>query len=263
MSVRKIQRYGYIPDLKDHRDLMARFHSPSISQIPTFIDLRSKVPYIYDQGSLGSCTANAISANINFELIKQGQKPLMPARLFIYFNERKMEGTINQDSGAQIRDGFSSIANQGVCPETDWPYIVSKFAVQPPANCYTDASKHIVQQYLSLNDNAPALQDSLAAGFPFVFGFTVYESFESDTVASNGIVPMPKHNESIVGGHAVMGVGYNATNNKIQDVPAQTYIVQNSWGNDWGAKGFFFLPFSYIHNAGLADDFWTVRLLEV
>jgi len=261
MFPRTVQRYGWKRDLPDHRDFPALFHHQSVAQIPLFVDLRPQVPLIYDQSTIGSCTANAINADINLEMVKQGVKPLFGSRLFVYYNERSMEGTVNEDSGAQIRDGFSTISKLGVCPETDWPYDVNKFTIKPPDNCYTDGTKHLVKSYLSLNQNVTSLQDSLAAGYSFVFGFSVFESFEGNEVAKTGIVPMPHWREKMAGGHAVHAVGYNASNKEMNDVPPQHFIVQNSWGDQWGIKGYFYFPFSYISNAKLADDFWTVRLM--
>ena len=136
---RKIQRYGWVPDLPDHRDYLYAAPIEIFKALPASVDLRPGCPPVYSQGELGSCTANAIAGAIEFDQIKQGKIPFMPSRLFIYYNERAMEGTINSDSGAMIRDGVKSVANQGVCPESEWPYITSQFVLQPPARCYQDA----------------------------------------------------------------------------------------------------------------------------
>ena len=138
-----------------------------------------------------------------------------PSRLFIYYNERALEGTVGSDSGAQIRDGIKSVAQWGDCPETEWPYDISQFAIQPPQSCYADASKHLALVYESVDQDLNDLRGCLAAGFPFVFGFTVYQSFESDDVAQTGIVPMPRWFERPIGGHAVMAVGYDDASSTI------------------------------------------------
>jgi C1A family cysteine protease len=262
---RKVARYGWKPDLPDHRDLLAPpHHQFTAAKLPDYVDMRAQVPYIYDQKQLGSCTANSINAAINFEMVKQGKPALMGSRLFVYYNERAMEGDIDQDNGAQIRDGLTSVANQGVCLETEWPYDDGPdlFKTKPTDQCYKDALDHKVLQYLRLSNDPTAQQSSLAAGYPFVFGFTVFESFESDAVAKTGIVPMPHWREKAVGGHAVFSVGYNRTDKFINDIPPKTNIVQNSWSADWGAKGFFFLPFDFTNNPNRSDDFWTIRLVE-
>ena len=250
---RKIQRYGWIPDIPDHRDLM--FAAPMlVAGLPVKVDLRSKCPAVYDQGQLGSCTGNAIAGAIQFEEMKQAlPNKTTPSRLFIYYNERVIEGTVSQDSGAQIRDGMKTVATQGACYETTWPYIIQQFATKPPPACYVEAAKHLVKQYMRLGQNLAQMKGCLASGFPFVFGFTVYDSFESQAVATTGIVPMPGPTESALGGHAVMAVGYNDA--------TQRFIVRNSWGPKWGQKGYFEIPYSYLQDHSLASDFWTVRML--
>ena len=84
---------------------------------------------------MGSCTANAIAiaAVHQFDQMKQKKRRLFtPSRLFTYYNERDIEGTVNQDAGAMIRDGIKSIAKLGVAAETEWPDVIAKFATLPP-----------------------------------------------------------------------------------------------------------------------------------
>jgi C1A family cysteine protease len=179
----------------------------------------------------------------------------VPSRLFIYYNERSIEGTVASDSGAQIRDGIKSVNQQGACPEDLWPYVIASFAEQPPANCYTVAAQNKVKAYQRLTQNLNQMKACLASGYPFVFGFTVYESFESQTVAQTGVVNMPAASEQVLGGHAVVAVGY--------DDSQQRFIVRNSWGTGWGLQGYFTMPYSYLTQAhpALASDFWTIRLV--
>lgn len=252
MKPRKIHRYGWRPDLPDARDY--KFSLRLASPPPPHVDLRPQDSPIYDQGQLGSCTGNAIAGALQFERRRQNLSDFVPSRLFIYYNERASEGTIGQDSGAMIRDGISSVANQGACPEAEWPYDISKFADAPPAGDYTDALANRALQYERIdNSNLNDLKACLASGSPFVFGFTVYESFESQGVASTGIVPMPSPSESVLGGHAVMAIGY--------DDVSQRFIVRNSWGTGWGQSGYFTIPYAYLTSTDLADDFWTIKLV--
>jgi C1A family cysteine protease len=250
----KIQRYGWIHDLPDHRDQLYSAPITALQALPPKMDLTPQCPPVYDQGQLGSCTANSIGAAVEFEQMKQKLSEIfIPSRLFIYYNERAMEGTVDSDSGAQIRDGIKSVAKQGVCPETEWPYNIAKFKTKPPKNCYTDALKHRVVLYQRVTPVLNQLRGCLASGYPFVFGFTVYESFESPAVAKSGHAPMPKPSEQSIGGHAVMCAGY--------DDSKQWFIVRNSWGPNWGMKGYFTLPYAYVTDAQLASDFWTIRLV--
>jgi C1A family cysteine protease len=202
---------------------------------------------------LGSCTANAIGGAIEFDRMKQSLDDFVPSRLFIYYNERVIEGTVNADSGAQIRDGIKSVASLGVCPEPEWPYDITKFTQKPPAQAYTDAATDRAVSYQSLVQDLNQMKGCLASGYPFVFGFTVYESFENATVAQSGHAPMPAPSERAIGGHAVMAVGYEDAN--------QWFVVRNSWGPKWGLAGYFTLPFAYLIQSGLSSDFWTIRIV--
>ena len=252
---RKIARYGWIRDLPDQRDHLYAAPPEVLLNLPPSVDLRPKCPAVYDQGQLGSCTANAIAAALEFDQMKEKQANIfVPSRLFIYYNERKMEGTVNEDSGGQIRDGIKSVANQGDCPEDLWPYDITKFAVQPPQQCYQQALKFEAVQYQRLSQISNQLKGCLASGYPFVFGFAVYESFESQQVAQTGHAPMPAPTEASIGGHAVMAVGYDDSQN--------WFIVRNSWGIGWGMKGYFTLPYAYLLEQNLASDFWTIRVVS-
>ena len=247
VAVRTIQKYGWNPDLPDQRDFVYAAPTPYQQNIPTSVDLSKKCPPVYDQGQLGSCTANAIAAAVEFDQ----KTKFVPSRLFIYYNERVMEGTVASDAGAQIRDGIKSVATQGVPPESEWPYQIGSFSQQPPANVYSDAKADLVTLYQRLIPDLNTMQGCLASGFPFVFGFTVYESFEGAQVAKTGILSMPTSKEKTVGGHAVLAVGY--------DDATREFLVRNSWGPNWGLKGYFKMPYSYLLSAKLASDFWTIR----
>ena len=250
----QIQRFGWIPDLPDHRDQLYSAPVITLKVLPSRLDLTPRCPPVYDQGLLGSCTANAVGAAVQFEQMKQQlQEVFLPSRLFIYYNERAMEGTVRFDSGAQIRDGIKSVAKQGVCPEPEWPYRIAKFRTKPRKPCYLHALKHRVILYQRLVPTLNQLRGCLASGYPFVFGFTVYESFESRQVARTGHASMPLPDERVLGGHAVMAVGYSHAK--------QRFIVRNSWGSKWGLKGYFSLPYAYVTDPELAADFWTIRLV--
>jgi C1A family cysteine protease len=265
-GVRKIARYGWKPDLPDQRDYSYCVPPSVVQAIPGAVDLRLQCPPVYDQGNIGSCTANAIAAALEFDMMKQGLAAFTPSRLFIYYNERTMEGTVGSDSGAFIRDGIKSVASMGDCPETEWTYdgtaagagnifaAGAKAATAPDPGCYTDAVRHRALTYLSIDQNLADMKGCLASGYPFVFGFSVYESIESDTVALSGKIPMPSASEQVIGGHAVMAVGY--------DDIAQAFIVRNSWGAGWGQAGYGSIPYTYLLDDNLANDFWTIRTVS-
>jgi C1A family cysteine protease len=221
--------------------------------LPSLVDLRNICPDIYDQGQLGSCASNAMGGIFQFEQMKQQIPNFMPSRLFIYYNTRVIENTVNYDSGATMRGTLKTMVNSGVCPETMWTYNRC-FKKKPNDECYNVALNNQVLEYLSLQPSLYDIKQCLAQGFPVAFGISLYQSFMSENVARTGVVPMPDLiNESSLGGHAVVAVGYDDTRNCL--------IMRNSWGVNWGDRGYFYLPYTYI-TPGLSADFWTIRLVE-
>jgi C1A family cysteine protease len=251
---------GWLPDIPDHRD---RIYKPKAVK-PTLkvarkVDLRQQCPPIYDQGQLGSCTANALAAAFDFDRRKEGKRFMTPSRLFIYWNERNIEGTVDSDAGAQIRDGVKVLVELGTSPESEWPYNISKFTVKPPARAYTDALKNQALTYQRISrpvsDPASHMLACLNEGYPFVSGITVYESFESADTARTGVIPMPSTSETMLGGHAILIVGY--------DLAKQHFICRNSWGTEWGDNGYCYMPFDYLASSSLASDIWLICSVEV
>lgn len=240
------KKYGWKPDIPDQRDY---YHSTNVECTQDEVDLRDKCPPVYNQGNLGSCTANAIAAAYEYQEIQEDEEePFVPSRLFIYYNERDMEGTTQSDAGAAIRDGIKSIASVGVVPECDWPYDISKFTERPDDFCYKLCDFHRSVLYKRVQQDVDSLKACLSSGLPIVFGFAVYESF--NTIGEDGVMPIPKDDEKMEGGHAVMAVGYTDDN---------LFIVRNSWGDKWGDEGYFYMPMEYITDSKYCSDFWTVE----
>lgn len=257
------RKYNWIPDLPDQRDQLFSEKVTAPPEIPASIDLRHECSPVFNQGQIGSCTGNALAGALEFlekkELkkssAKKGQvftpgKFTHVSRLFIYYNERLIEGTTDQDAGAQLRDGVKALVQYGACRETTWKYSATQLLKKPSAKAYQEAKDHEISTYLRLQ-SLEEMKQCLASGFPFAFGFTVYESFESATVAKTGVMPMPKPSERTLGGHAVLAVGY--------DDEKEVLIVRNSWGTQWGMAGYFFMPYAYFEKKSLAQDFWTLR----
>jgi len=257
VPVRTVRKLGWKPDLPDFRDRVLSLPAEKTANLPSSVDLRKSEAFafeIYDQGSLGSCTANAIGAAFQYDQRKEGLVDSMPSRLFIYYNERAMEGSVDYDAGAYIRDGVKSVNKLGVCAESLWPYDESKFTAKPSDECYTEAAKNLCTEYARVTQTLDEMKACLSEGFPFVFGFTVFYSFFDQSVAETGMMSMPLENDPIAGGHAVLAVGY--------DDEKGCFIVRNSWGEGWGDQGFFYMPYAYIADPSLASDFWMMRTVE-
>ncbi len=242
-----------MPDLPDQRDFPFSKIQPEVAReaprLPASVDLRPKCPPVVDQGQLNSCTANALAGDVGFLELKDGVTFAPASRLFIWYNEREIEHTVQLNKGAAIRDGIKSLAKQGVCRESEWPYTSPKFAVAPPPACYHDATGRRITSYYRLS-TIDEMRVCLAKGYPFVFGFTVYPSFESPEVAKTGVAPMPGMGEAPTGGHAVVAVGY--------DDAKKRFLARNSWGTSWGMKGYFTIPYNYLADRNLSDDIWAV-----
>jgi len=233
--------------------------------LPPKADNRPGCSPVFDQGNEGSCTAHAgagiieyiqndaLSKNLSLD---QAPEEFIPgqfvsvSRQFIYAMERIVNNDLSEDAGATITDCAQVLHQYGVCPESVWPYLGSNEFVQPSDAAMAAAAQHKISQYAQLG-NLSQMKGALANGHCFMFGISVYESFESDQVAATGRVPMPDmDSEQFMGGHAVMAVGY--------DDSIQCLIVRNSWGSGWGDKGYFYLPYPYVTNSDLAHDFWVV-----
>ncbi len=249
------RKFGWVKDKPDKRDKMYADSVKIPKKLPSAADLRSEMPPVYNQGNINDCTGNAIAAAVEFDEIHQGMKQrFIPSRLFIYYNERATEGTVDKDAGGQIRDGIKSIITQGVPHEGLWAYEEKLLKVRPKNDAFTQGRRYKAVKYLRMNHDLDELRSCLASGFPFVFGIKVYASFVGQQVANTGVVDMPKKGEKVAGLHAVLAVGY--------DDKARRFIVRNSYGTDWGMNGYFSLPYAYLLDPELAHDFWTIRLVR-
>lgn len=232
-------------------------------QVPDKFNNGTKISYVFDQLQLGSCTANGIALSYDFCRVREGYPIMQPSRLFIYWNERNAEGTISTDSGAQVRDGIKSLNSLGVCAETLWTYDPTQFAVKPPDRAFTAALNNMLDSYAPINLlSANVIKSVIANSEPFPFGFTVFESFESDEVAASGVVPMPDiNNEGVLGGHCVSLIGYDDT--MIANGITGYYRCRNSWGKGWGDGGDFYLPYQFVNSGQFCSDAWNLKVAKI
>ena len=234
-------------DKVDTRDYKYQVSAKTTSNI---VDLRTHCSPIEDQGSLGSCTGQAIAGAIEL-LNKRNNKPTDVSRLFIYYYERLLLGTVNYDSGAYIRDGIKVTNKYGASLESYWPYNISKYKSQPVLEARNDALNRKVTRYERITKFDGCI-DALTNGYPIIMGFHVYSSFMANTVAKTGKMPYPNvKREKLLGGHAVLIVGYD----KIKKV----FITRNSWGSRWGDGGYFYMPFNVVKDTSMSGDFWIIK----
>jgi len=251
----KQRKYGLIADIPDHRDLKFKIVKKDLldklSSVPTSTSLKSKMPTeIYDQGQLGSCTANALAYNYRFLVSSD------PARLFIYWCERKREGTVQSDSGATLRDGMKVLHQRGVCEESLDPYNVDTFKKRPSSEAFKEATSHKITKYLRVDVTVDAIKEVLNTGFPVDIGFSVPQSFESEQMATDGFLLVPGPKEPIIGGHAVCICGYD--DNLTHNGQTGYFQVINSWGPNWGLGGYFWFPYAMM-KPSFVSDCWTIE----
>ena len=274
---------GWRRDLPDRRDLNLNIEKeknagikdmvktigvekPAADVIPSKMDLRDWCPDIVDQGQLGSCTANAAAGLLAYFENKAFGKYIDPSRLFLYKATRNLMKETG-DTGAYIRTVMSAMILFGAPPEEYWPYTdqTPDFDVEPTAFCYSFAESYKTINYLRLNPPLTpkdtllnSIKTNLAASLPSEFGFTVYNSIRQ---AKDGQIPFPCKGEKVLGGHAILAVGYDdkltIKNPGCDNETTGALLIRNSWGTDWGDKGYGWLPYEYVLK-GLAVDWWTL-----
>lgn len=249
--------YGWRKDTPDPRDALKLFAAqrPELYQepLPAAVTLKDQFQPCYNQGETSSCVGNSSAGAIEFLMAKDGCPIVSPSRLFIYWNARVISGDTAADNGCMIRDAIKSLKALGYPREAVWPFAEDKVLNEPPQEAFTEAGDHQITNAFKLVSPRD-YKVCLASGYPFVFGMMVFAPFEGEEVGRTGIVPMPTPHDQMMGGHAVLCVGY--------DENARTYLVRNSWGDDWGQGGYFTLPYDYMHNPDLCSDFWTLRAIE-
>jgi C1A family cysteine protease len=234
-GVMPARRLGTARDAPSARDWRYDPRPAMRSVLPDAIDLRRHCPPVYDQRHLNSCSANAIAAAMRYDEIRTGRRLAPPSRLFIYYNERMLDGEVRFDDAVPLRDGYRAVARFGACSETLWPYDPRRFRRAPTAACYHAARRRVAVGYYRIRRALSHLRACLAERYPFVFAVAVHRSLLGRRVARTGIIPIPGARDPFVGGHALLAVGY--------DHPRRLFLVRNSWGARWGDRGYGYLPY--------------------
>lgn len=250
MTTRNLR--GWRPDIPDIRDMPFSAPGELVAALPPATNNRARFTSpVYDQGEIGSCGPNSCSGDIQFDGDVAGQS-LRPSRLFGYYITRHEMGTVNMDSGVSNREMLKAYAKYGWCDEDLWPYETRNYKTKPPDKAFEQAQTRRIDVYLRVPQILEQMKACLAGGDPFVFGFTVYNSLETERVRRTGIVPMPDPRaDRQIGGHDVLIVDY--------DDAKQWFVFRNSWGVGWGDRGFGFIPYQYAVHPQLASDVWTIR----
>jgi len=242
--------YGWVPDVSDHRDLYFSATSSFGVRLPDHVEIMGRDNPIENQGSLGSCTGNAVTSA--FEIVLDVNPK---SRLFVYYNARLIENSVDIDAGAMLRDCIKGLIKYGVCNEYTWEYDISKFAVKPSDSCYEEAldMTTIIERY----ERVTTLKDikiALSNGLPVIFGFAVPDYFDSEDYSNGHVLRLPTDRDAIVGGHAVVAVGYDDR----ESVPI--IHVRNSWGTRWGDDGYFKMDQKWFTDKRrLCDDMWVIH----
>lgn len=255
---RRVYGYGWVRDIPDRDDLQYRLVAPVAPQ-PSAGNLNPQwLPPVFNQGRLGSCTG-ASSSRATMYLIAKEQQPFHEmSALFAYWNARFLEGNEKNDSGAQIRDVVKGIIKYGLCADSLWPYDITKFAIRPSERAFKDAHFTVLESYERIVETGDAriqaAKQAILDGWPIIFGFVVYQFFETELMAQEGVLRMPRPGENIKGGHAVWNWAYDDSRGAVR--------IRNSWGSEWGIGGDFWMPYGYFADPHLVSDIWVLKTVS-
>lgn len=238
-----------------------------LKTLPPSVDLRAWCSPIEDQGSLGSCTANAGAGLVEYFERRAFGRHIDASRLFLYKATRNLSHWTG-DTGAFLRTTMGAMVLFGVPPEEYWPYKIADFDKEPSAFCYAFGQSYQAISYYRLDPSGTSraallerIKTNLSVGLPSMFGFTVYNSFYQ--AASTGKIPFPSAGDSVSGGHAVVAVGYDDSikikNTNTGSVETKgALLIRNSWGPAWGGMGgYLWMPYDFVLK-GLAVDWWSL-----
>lgn len=224
------------------------------ASLPERIDLRALCSPIEDQGTIGSCAANAAVGALEYHQRRSNLPDTDLSRLFVYYNARRLAGNEAQDSGTFIHHAMAAILAYGACPEAMWPYQKAMWATRPIDPCYTAASGFAAIMYARA---APgdACKAALVASLPIVFGAVLPAEMLQREAAATGRIEVPRGAwPEPGGGHAMLIVGY--------DDARGCWLIRNSWGADWGDGGYAQVPYEVMERYGIPGQFWVLGAVD-
>jgi C1A family cysteine protease len=257
LDIHNIRKYCYKrPQHVDYvnADFHPRLSVAQAQALPSSVDLSPKMMPCYAQLGIGACASNVGAAAMQYDMIRQGLDVFMPSRLYLYWNARNLNRTVDSDSGSTLHEVTQVLTTLGICPESEWPYDTDRFTDKPPQVCYDDAQKCKALHVRWVPQDINSIKGVLASGLPVTIGIMAFSSIESATVAKTGVIPMPQKSDKFMGGHALLLVGY--------DDATQMLKARNSWSPAWGSEGYGFLPYSYALDSTLAAELGTVSSIS-
>lgn len=236
----------------DNRDYTIKFKVSDSKQ--SNIDLSRYCSSVKNQGDVGACTAFASVGLLEFLYNKNEKKvnDLLSERFLYYTTRVDIEKTSpNEDNGAYLRDTLQAMVKYGVSTENAFPYN-EQYNEKPDKKIYDEALNYQVATYASIKGTGKNLLNNIKVllqnGSGFVAGITCFQNFFKN---KKGVIPLPYG--KVIGGHAVLFIGYNDKTSLLK--------FKNSWGENWGDKGYGYLPYAYVLS-NLVSDLWTVNSAE-
>lgn len=240
-------------DRIDYRDMIYSFKKDI--PLKQYVDLRPYASAVEDQLHLGSCVGQAVVGAYELMTRKLYIDQFTDlSRLFVYYNARALDNSIEEDVGSYTRDGIKALHKWGVCEEIIWPYLINKFADAPSIAAYEDALKRVVKNYYRLIRTDDILQ-ALNSEYPVVTSMNVYNTFYDLSLPREILLKMPTTSDDIIGGHAVVLVGYNLDN--------KTFMARNSFGESWGEDGYFYVPFEYVEKDFMDSWIFDINSINI
>lgn len=246
-----------MPDRVDIRDW---FYQPTLAPLPDQLVNIDLVPAILDQGQEGACTGFALAAVVNFLLARRGIQRRVSPRMLYELARRYDEWPGERYEGSSARGAMKGWVRHGVCEAEAWPNdrtgaghftpgVAQSALANPGGAFYRVMHRQVRDMHAALAETGILYVTLMVHG-----GWS--EPGPRTVTVTDGAADKPRRLTLPVitrqgkadGGHAVAIVGYTR----------EGFVIQNSWGKDWGKGGFALLPYEdyMLH----ATDVWAAQL---